>query len=165
MQPMPNFTLSTLAQNHESYEFGENIRRLRLTLGLTQKSGAERIGVSRTQLSRWENQKRAPKQKSIEQIARGYRVDVTILLPGLGNKNVSPAGSEDSTKGIKELGTQLSQCRGQRDALRSAVTELLRIEEKVNNGSVARGEFDRGWMRVKKIILDWEHEELTTWPT
>lgn len=142
-----------------TYIFGERLRKNRLQKGLSLRVAASQIGVPHPDLARWENQAFFPKQRSLEKIANGLNCLVAELLPG-GSEIETIPDAQVVSKSITELEAQLSQCRDQRDELRTAVTALMQI----NNGSNTKGEFDRCWMRVRKIVLDWQHEELTTLP-
>ena len=141
------------------FHFGFRLKALRLGRGLSLRVAASQIGVPHPDLVRWERQAFFPKQRSLEKIAKGLNCLVAELLPG-GSEIETIPDAQVVSKTITELETELSQCRDQRDELRSAVTALMQI----NNGSNARGEFDRCWMRVRKIVLYMQHQELTTWP-
>lgn len=142
-----------------TYVFGERLRKIRLRKGLSLRVAASQIGVPHSALVRWEKGAKFPKEETLEKIAKGLNCLVAELLPG-GSEIETTPDAQVIPKFITELEEQLSQCRGQRDALRSAVTALMQIKI----GSTTKGEFDRGWMRVRKIVLDWQHKEMTTLP-
>ena len=52
-------------EKQESYYY-ERLRDLRMSLGLTQKQMAERLGVSRTTVSNYENGSSSPGQEVID---------------------------------------------------------------------------------------------------
>ncbi|MGN0797824.1 MAG: helix-turn-helix domain-containing protein [Christensenellales bacterium] len=51
---------------------GQQIKRLRLSLGLSQESFAERIGVERNTISLWERDKQTPSKKHLEDVERAF---------------------------------------------------------------------------------------------
>lgn len=59
---------------------GENIRKLRLEKGLTQKDLAEKSGTSLSALNKYERGDRTPKIDSLEKIAEALNVQVNYLL-------------------------------------------------------------------------------------
>ena len=135
------------------------MKALRLGRGLSLRVAASQIGVPHPDLVRWEKQAFFPKQRSLEKIAKGLGCLVAELLPG-GTEIETIPDAQVVPKIITELETELSQCRGQRNELLSAVTALMQIK----NSSTAKEDWDRGWMRVRKIVLDMLHEEITTPP-
>ena len=63
-----------------SKSIGENIRRLRMLRGLSQKELAEKIGVANVQLNYYEHDTRRPKVDTLKRIADALGVSLEILL-------------------------------------------------------------------------------------
>ena len=61
-------------------EIGEKIRSLRLKLGLTQEELAEKIGVTRQALSKWEVNAALPDTKNVVALAKLFGVTADYLL-------------------------------------------------------------------------------------
>jgi len=59
--------------------FGENFKKIRLTLGWTQQDAAEHIGLQTTAISRIENGK-DPGLKNIRKICRGLSCSPNVLI-------------------------------------------------------------------------------------
>ena len=51
---------------------GQQIKHLRLSLGLSQENFAERIGVERNTISLWEREKQTPSKKHLEDVERAF---------------------------------------------------------------------------------------------
>ena len=60
--------------------FGEKLTRLRKREGLSQEALAERLGVSRQAVSRWEQSAALPDAAKLLPCARLFRVEVEWLL-------------------------------------------------------------------------------------
>ena len=68
---------------------GESIKRLRNTLGLTQKQLAEKLGVSLVTINKWEHDKASPRNKYIsklESMNRNEKLEVVRPIQYLGSK-------------------------------------------------------------------------------
>lgn len=61
-------------------EFGENLRRAREDLGLTQEQVGHRSGVHPTEVSRIEAGKRDPRVSTLERLAKAVGVPPSELL-------------------------------------------------------------------------------------
>ncbi len=59
---------------------GENIKKTRKKIGLTQKQLGDLLNVSEVMISHWENNKRIPKIESIKKIASALDVSVYNLI-------------------------------------------------------------------------------------
>ena len=58
---------------------GENIRRIRISRGYTQKELGNMVGVSETYIRAYEKGRRNPKTKSLQKIAEALRVNPEVL--------------------------------------------------------------------------------------
>ena len=68
---------------------GHSIKRLRRSLGFTQKQLAEKFGVSLVTINKWEHDKASPRKKYIsklENMNRDERVEVVRPIQYLGSK-------------------------------------------------------------------------------
>ncbi len=65
-------------------EFGKNFRKYRLQNGYTQKQVAEKLGISQSNISDWENNISRPEYENLIALARLYDETIESLL-GLDN--------------------------------------------------------------------------------
>ena len=76
---------------------GENIRKLRKTLGLTQQEFADRLSVSRNNIATYETGKSNPGDAVLTLICREFNVNETWLRTGTGEMfNPSPRSALDA---------------------------------------------------------------------
>ena len=61
-------------------EFGENIRRAREELGITQQTLADQLFVTRQAVSRWENGSRYPDLLTAKRLSEGLNASLDELL-------------------------------------------------------------------------------------
>ena len=62
------------------FNFGENLKRLRVTKGFTQEKVAELLDISKQSVSRWENNTTYPDISFLPTLASFYCVTVDSLL-------------------------------------------------------------------------------------
>lgn len=62
----------------------DRIKELRKTLGLSQESFGEKIGITKSSVSGFENGSRNPSEQTIKSICREYNVDYFWLTEGTG---------------------------------------------------------------------------------
>ena len=67
--------------------FSQKLKKLRIDAGLSQKQLGERIGLTNSTLSKYENASKAPSIDSLIALAKVFHVSVDYLL-GLENKNM-----------------------------------------------------------------------------
>lgn len=60
--------------------FAENLRKLRISKGLSQRELAELVHVTRSTVARWENSSRLPDAAMIFQLSKCFGTDVSVLL-------------------------------------------------------------------------------------
>lgn len=71
-------------------DFDNIFKRLRLAAGLTQLEMAERLGVSKSTISMYENGNREPDFDTLERIADYFNVDIDYLLGRTDKTTVLP---------------------------------------------------------------------------
>ncbi|MDE5984439.1 MAG: helix-turn-helix domain-containing protein [Eubacterium sp.] len=77
-------------------KFNENIRNLRKEKGLSQEHLAEKLGVTRQTISKWENGAAMPNLKKLTEIADFFNVSMdTILGMEIENKSSVKSSSAD----------------------------------------------------------------------
>jgi transcriptional regulator with XRE-family HTH domain len=76
------------------------LRKVRETAGLSQEQAAERAGVSRVSIARFETDARVPTLGVLYKLAEAYAVDVCDLLPK--PTEPAPAPEPPKTKPKKE---------------------------------------------------------------
>lgn len=67
-----------------SSSLGENLKALRTKNNMTQEMLAERLGVSRQAVSKWENGESEPSTANLLALAKLYGISVDELLRGCG---------------------------------------------------------------------------------
>ena len=70
--------------------FAETLKKLRIEKGLSQKSLANQIYVTRSTIARWENGSRLPDAAMISRIAKCLDVDVSTLMSAAADSDESP---------------------------------------------------------------------------
>lgn len=75
---------------------GENLKKLRLQGGVTQKAFAEALNVSSSAVSKWESGQNEPDMETMLKIARYYGISLEVLLDGVQEK------AEDKSISIDE---------------------------------------------------------------
>ena len=60
--------------------FGENFRKYRLEVNLSQKNVAEKLGICQSNISDWENDISRPEYEKLIQLAKLYGVSICDLL-------------------------------------------------------------------------------------
>ena len=68
----------------EVVRLNDRIKELRKTLGLSQESFGEKIGITKSSVSGFENGSRNPSEQTIKSICREYNVDYFWLTEGTG---------------------------------------------------------------------------------
>ena len=65
--------------------FGERLRQLRIDAGLTQDALADRLGIKKQTISRYENSEREPNIRTAKKLADALGVSLESLVHGFGN--------------------------------------------------------------------------------
>lgn len=128
-----------------SNNLGKRIRYLRETNNLSQKAFAEKLGITNTQLSRYELGERKPDPEMISKIADHFDVSTDFLL-GRENNIISVAGSEieltkDEFKIFEELKKHPILFHDLATNPEKKVKEIIKL------------------YKMKKMLLDDEEEE------
>ena len=63
----------------------ERIKEIRLSMGVSQEAFGEKIGISKTAVSRLEKGERNPSEQTIKSICREFNVNYAYLKEGLGD--------------------------------------------------------------------------------
>ena len=79
---------------------GERIVYYRNQKGITQKSLADRMGISNTRLNYWEKDKREPDVKMINLLCEVLEIDPKELLSDKTEKPPTPAGPEQRAEAV-----------------------------------------------------------------
>lgn len=69
-------------ENKDKYKriFSERLKSLRNRDNLSQQELGQKIGLSRSEILRWENKHRLPSFKSLEQLANIFKVPIAIFF-------------------------------------------------------------------------------------
>lgn len=87
-------------ENEIQVIIGENLKKLRKKRFETVTELADKLGVSQSTISGWENGKIMPRAGAIEKIAAHYKIKKSDLLsPNLG-ENKQPSNQEDALEDI-----------------------------------------------------------------
>lgn len=76
-------------------DFGSTLKQLRLQTGLTQKQLADKLGVSKSVVSYYELQERAPSPDMLVKLASVFRVTTDYLLGREPGKLLDVSGLND----------------------------------------------------------------------
>jgi transcriptional regulator with XRE-family HTH domain len=112
---------------HEKIFVDAGRRIAELRGALTQAAFAERLGVDRKTVVRWEAGERLPDGASLLALAREFRADVNYILTGQGEMNLKPEevalldnyrhSPEDQQRLLRETGAAFAKRRqGKRSA-------------------------------------------------
>ena len=103
---------------------GERIQNMRKEMGLSQEELAERIGVSRQSVSKWENDAALPDTDKVLQLSRLFGVSADALLTG---SSAAPQAAEEnpSDPPAETAAAQESGSAGQKPAKKSAIRMIL----------------------------------------
>lgn len=143
----------------ESWHFGKCLHALRDERGLSLRQFAEKIGVKHPQIVRWENQSHAPKQRTLEQIAKGLNCPVADLLPPASNGKDTPHDSAFMMR-IAELEGKLKEFRKEMDEqieVFNELNELLKNHTENNNPVLAINGIR---LRISEVVLKYEKNRL-----
>jgi transcriptional regulator with XRE-family HTH domain len=114
---------------------GENLRKIRLRLGLTQEEVALRSGLSQSYINQLESGKRKFTQKSLENIAKGMNIPLIDFFKKESEdmkvcEEVSYYGSKAKDKRInKEIKEMIRILSDLPPRLKKHYFELLRLEK------------------------------------
>lgn len=111
---------------NEYLNFGNKIRNIRIQRGLTQKEAAERLGLTYSTYSNYENNNRTPKYATLKQIAKGLEVSIDELISAsfIAPMETDFQEAEELERLITELGA---------DDTRMLDVNILQNLQKLNN--------------------------------
>lgn len=81
-------------------EMGDRVKELREKAGLTQEELAERMGVQRNTVWRWENNKANLRAENIQRLSSALNVEATELMPNEIDTVIRDMPKLESQKGI-----------------------------------------------------------------
>ena len=79
---MRRFVAAKEAESKPLETFGERLRRLRVTQGLSQEELAATALCEKDAISKYENGRRSPRPTTIKSLAEALGVDITVLTVG-----------------------------------------------------------------------------------
>ncbi|MCR5669409.1 MAG: helix-turn-helix domain-containing protein [Butyrivibrio sp.] len=79
-------------------DFGNRLKKLRRKNNMSQSQLAERLGLTKSVVSAYENGIRMPSYEALIKIARVYRVSTDYLLGNENHENLDMSGLSDSEK-------------------------------------------------------------------
>lgn len=89
---------------------GQQIKCLRLSLGLSQESFAERIGVERNTVSLWERDKQTPSKKHLEDVERAFDLPQGYFVVEQPVATVANTSNEKSTRPTSSITKKVAIC-------------------------------------------------------
>ncbi|GAB6075420.1 helix-turn-helix domain-containing protein [Desulfurobacterium crinifex] len=90
---------------------GKRLKKVRKTLGITQRNFAKEIGISEATLRRYENEQFLPDAEVLQRLAKKFGINIHWLITGEGSMFVNPDLKEipPEKAGIdKELAVMIS---------------------------------------------------------
>lgn len=87
---------------------GQQIKCLRLSLGLSQESFAERIGVERNTVSLWERDRQTPSKKHLEDVERAFDLPQGYFVVEQSIATVTNTSNEKSTRSISSIASKVA---------------------------------------------------------
>lgn len=111
--------------------FGENLRKIRNSRGMSQEEFADLLGTSKQVISRYETAQRSPKVSTVAEYAEKLGVSISELT-GDPLSSVRSALSLDTraTQLLREIGEQLSPYSSDYD---SGCADLMKIYDGLND--------------------------------
>ena len=99
---------------------GENIKKTRNKIGITQEQLAEKINVTRQAVSNWENGKTEPDIETLTKIAQIFDISIDELVDGIPRGIAELRGKKIYVDGFVDF------TRQQQEVLRSMLARLVR---------------------------------------
>ena len=143
----------------ESPHFGAHLRCLIEKRGLSIREAAKRIGVAHPQLFRWLGLSQAPKQFSLEKIAKGLEISVSDLLPPGHKKDT--ATETKIVERIAELETELAASENEQNRLRGLIRDIIRMTEKYKKDGKEPTDYQKLRIQLYQVVHELEQEEKT----
>ena len=108
--------------------FGERLKKLRHSKGITQKELAEQLQIGRSSIAEYEAGKKTPTGPVVAKIAKYFSVSTDYLL-GLTDDPTPKSGELPAF--IKEKLKRLEELEKERERLLEIIEELKKIAEKL----------------------------------
>lgn len=114
-------------------EVGNRLTELRKSMGLTQMEVAQKLGINRSSLTRYENGERIPKANELVELSQLYKVTVDYILLGVTPENrkiydITPL--EDKTisylKSLIDIST-IEETKNETDGFATPILKTLNI--------------------------------------
>jgi transcriptional regulator with XRE-family HTH domain len=114
---------------HDMKTFGDRLREARIAAGLTQEQLGFALGVTKSSVSAWENEREMPGFKLLPELRRTLQRSLDELICGIDLPAAKPAGDAPELRaGNAAERTLLIRYRGLPPRRREAVLELLKPE-------------------------------------
>ena len=108
--------------------FGERLKKLRHSKGITQKELAEQLQIGRSSIAEYEAGKKTPTGPVVAKIAKYFSVSTDYLL-GLTDDPTPKSG--ELPEFVKEKLKRLEELEKERERLLEIIEELKKIAEKM----------------------------------
>ncbi|GHF66129.1 helix-turn-helix domain-containing protein [Seohaeicola zhoushanensis] len=109
--------------------FGDRISGAREAAGMTQAELARRLGVNKTTLAAWEDDRSDPRANRLAMLAGMLNVSVSWLLTGKGDGVPAPGDRPSPDREAREVITEL---RGLREAMRATAERADKLEARLD---------------------------------
>ena len=127
------------------WNFGKRLKELRdQGRGLSQRELGRRMGVKHPAIAQWEQMSRAPKQETLEKLAKALECSIADLFPG-GNADSS---RPDSWVLSERLAARETEIRVLSERLAARETEIRAVNERLIE---VRQERDR----LRQVIVEY----------
>ena len=112
----------------ESATFGDRVAGAREAAGMTQAQLARRLGVKRTTLAAWEEDRSEPRANKLSMVAGLLNVSIMWLLTGEGDGLDAP---EENAVQDPDLAWAVAELREIRAAMRANSERAARLEKRL----------------------------------
>lgn len=135
-------------------KIGERIRALRLDAGMTQEELAQRIGLKKQNISRYENSRVEPNIRTAKRIAEALGVSLEEMVVGVSVSDVSLSSPGlvfgDSNKGSDNMGNSIVTTRMQQRRVELGLTlDDIALEIGVARSTIQR--YEKGTIEKLKL--------------
>ena len=108
--------------------FGDRLAGAREMAGMTQAQLDRRIGVKKSTIVAWEEDRSDPRANRLQMVSGLLNVSIIWLLTGEGDGPEAPMGEGEEPSGLAEVASELRALRGQ---LRMAADRSARLEKRL----------------------------------
>ncbi|MFK5997050.1 MAG: helix-turn-helix transcriptional regulator [Rhodobacterales bacterium] len=116
--------------NENSATFGDRLEAARLTKGLTLQGLAEKVGVKKKTIQRWENDLSAPRANRIQMLAGMLNVSMIWLINGESNGTHNVVENYDRPEGINDALGEIAMLK---DILSRSLKRLTELEKRLRD--------------------------------